>query len=120
MIIEKLEQTENMYECEKIQERITRLVSGVAIIRVGAATEVEMIEKKHRIEDALAAVSAAQLEGIVPGGGIALIRASKNLNIKVLKLILFTVEGVFLECKKLISTFFFLISRFLLKNSDNS
>jgi len=79
----ELEQTENMYECEKIQERITRLVSGVAIIRVGAATEVEMIEKKHRIEDALAAVSAAQLEGIVPGGGIALIRASKNLNIKV-------------------------------------
>jgi len=79
----ELEQTEDIYECEKIQERITRLASGVAIIRVGAATEIEMIEKKHRIEDALGAVKAAQQEGIVPGGGVALIRASKELNIEV-------------------------------------
>jgi len=71
----ELSQTDNLKECERIQERITRLASGVAVIRVGAATEVEMIEKKHRIEDALEAVRAAQLEGIVPGGGVALIRA---------------------------------------------
>ena len=70
-----------MYECERIQERITRLASGIAIIRVGAFTEVEMIEKKHRIEDALEAVKSAQLEGIVPGGGIALLRATKDLEI---------------------------------------
>jgi chaperonin GroEL len=79
----ELEQTEDLYECEKIQERITRLASGVAIIRVGAATEIEMIEKRHRIEDALGAVKAAQQEGIIPGGGVALIRASKNLNVEV-------------------------------------
>lgn len=71
----ELDQTDNLWECERIQERITRLASGVAVIRVGAATEVEMIEKKHRIEDALEAVRAAQLEGVVPGGGVALIRA---------------------------------------------
>ena len=76
----QLEQTESMYECERIQERITRLASGVAIIRVGGSTEVEMIEKKHRIEDALEAVRSAQLEGVVPGGGVALIRASKDLD----------------------------------------
>jgi chaperonin GroEL len=71
----ELEQTDNLIECERIQERITRLASGVAIIHVGAPTEAEMIEKKHRIEDALEAVNAAQLEGIIPGGGVALIRA---------------------------------------------
>jgi chaperonin GroEL len=69
------EQTESIHECERIQERITRLASGIAIIRVGASTEVEMIEKKHRIEDALEAVRSAQEEGIVPGGGVPLIRA---------------------------------------------
>ena len=73
----ELEQTDNLRECERIQERITRLASGVAVIKVGAATEIEMIEKKHRIEDALEAVRAAQLEGIVPGGGVALVRARK-------------------------------------------
>jgi len=78
----QLEQTDSMYECERIQERITRLASGVAIIRVGGSTEVEMIEKKHRIEDALEAVRSAQLEGVVPGGGIALLRASKNLDVE--------------------------------------
>jgi chaperonin GroEL len=71
----EIENTDDMYECERIQERITRLASGVAIIKVGAPTEAEMIEKRHRIEDALEAVRAAQQEGIVPGGGVALIRA---------------------------------------------
>ena len=67
-------QTDSMNEAERIQQRITRLAAGIAIIRVGAATEVEMIEKKHRIEDALEAVKAARDEGIVPGGGVALVR----------------------------------------------
>ena len=77
----ELQQTENIYECERLQERITRLASGIGIIRVGAATEVEMIEKKHRIEDALEAVRSAQQEGIVPGGGVALIRATEGLEV---------------------------------------
>lgn len=68
--------------CTRIQERITRLASGVAIIRVGAATEVEMIEKKHRIEDALEAVRSAQQEGVHPGGGTSLLRASKKVETK--------------------------------------
>jgi chaperonin GroEL len=67
-------QTDSMQEAERIQERIVRLASGIAIIKVGAGTEVEMIEKKHRIEDALEAVKAAREDGIVPGGGVALIR----------------------------------------------
>ena len=71
--------TDDMHECENIQERITKLAAGVAVIRVGAATEVEMIEKKHRIEDALEAVKSAQEEGIAPGGGIALLRAAAKL-----------------------------------------
>ena len=75
----ELAQTDELRECEKIQERITKLASGVAVIKVGAATEVEMIEKKHRIEDALEAVRSAQLEGIVPGGGVALVRAANNI-----------------------------------------
>jgi chaperonin GroEL len=79
----ELAQTESMYECERLQERITRLASGIAIIRVGSATEIEMIEKKHRIEDALEAVRSAQQEGIVPGGGVALLRASKGLEIEI-------------------------------------
>ena len=78
----ELSQTESLHECERIQERITRLASGIAIIRVGAATEIEMIEKKHRVEDALEAVKSAQLEGIVPGGGIALLRAGQNIKVK--------------------------------------
>ena len=77
----ELEQTEMLFECEKIQERITRLASGVAIIRVGGLTEIEMIEKKHRVEDALEAVRSAQQEGIVPGGGVALVRATKDLEL---------------------------------------
>ena len=79
---EEIKQTDDIHECERIQERITRLASGVSIIRVGGATEVEMIEKKHRIEDALEAVRSAQAEGITAGGGMALIKASKNVKIE--------------------------------------
>jgi chaperonin GroEL len=78
----EVSQTKSLPECERIQERITRLASGIAIIHVGAATEIEMIEKKHRVEDALEAVKSAQLEGIVPGGGVALLRAGKDVKIK--------------------------------------
>lgn len=74
-----LTEEDDLQECDKIQERITKLASGVAVIRVGAATEVEMIEKKHRIEDALEAVKSAQLEGVVVGGGVALLRAADEL-----------------------------------------
>ena len=77
----EIQQTENLQECERLQERITRLASGVAVIRVGAATEVEMIEKKHRIDDALEAVRSAQEEGIVPGGGIALLKIARRLSV---------------------------------------
>jgi len=73
----------NLHECEKIQDRIARLSSGIAIIRIGAATEIEMVEKKHRVEDALEAVRSAQLEGIIVGGGTALIRATTNLEVDV-------------------------------------
>jgi chaperonin GroEL len=76
----ELAQTDDMQECSNIQERITKLASGVAVIRVGAATEVEMIEKKHRIEDALEAVKSAQQEGVVPGGGVALLRCVSVMN----------------------------------------
>ena len=76
----ELQETESLRDCEKIQERITKLASGVAVINVGASTEVEMIEKKHRVEDALEAVKSAQEEGLVPGGGVALLRASKALS----------------------------------------
>ena len=65
-----------------MQDRITRLASGVAVIRVGAATEIEMIEKKHRIEDALEAVRSAQLEGVISGGGTALLTASAELEVE--------------------------------------
>ncbi len=77
----EIQQTDNIKACERIQERITRLASGVAVIRVGAATEVEMLEKKHRIDDALEAVRSAQEEGIVAGGGTALLRATQGLSI---------------------------------------
>jgi len=78
----EIRDTESLKECERIQERVTRLASGVAVIRVGAATEVEMIEKKHRIDDALEAVRSAQEEGIVAGGGVALLRSSANLHVE--------------------------------------
>jgi len=79
----EIQQTESLKECERLQERITRLASGVAVIRVGAATEVEMIEKKHRIDDALEAVRSAQEEGVVAGGGSTLIHAVKGLTVDV-------------------------------------
>lgn len=72
----EIQQTESLKECERIQERITRLASGIGVIRVGAATEIEMIEKKHRVEDALEAVRSAQEQGVVVGGGSALLHAS--------------------------------------------
>ena len=71
-----IDETSDMYECERLQQRITRLASGISIIRVGASSEVELIEKKHRIEDALEAIRSAQAEGIHEGGGIALVRAA--------------------------------------------
>jgi chaperonin GroEL len=72
--------TEDMKECERLQERISRLASGIAIIRVGGLTEVDMTERKHRIEDALEAVKSAQMEGILPGGGTALLKLSQGLS----------------------------------------
>ena len=72
-------QTEDMYEGERLLERVSRLSSGVAIINVGGATEIEMIEKKHRIEDALDAVKSAQEQGIIAGGGTALLRCSQDI-----------------------------------------
>ena len=71
----QIEETTSDYDREKLQERLAKLVGGVAIVRVGAATEVEMKEKKARVEDALHATRAAVEEGIVPGGGVALIRS---------------------------------------------
>ncbi len=70
----ELENATSDFDKEKLQERLAKLAGGVAVIKVGAATEVEMKEKKHRIEDALAATKAANEEGIVPGGGVALLR----------------------------------------------
>ena len=75
----QLENTESDFEKEKLKERLAKLAGGVAIIRVGAATEVEQKEKRHRIEDAVSATRAAIEEGIVPGGGVALIRALKGI-----------------------------------------
>src|SRR5205807_1012647 len=72
----QVEDTTSDYDREKLQERLAKLVGGVAIIKVGAATETEMKEKKARVEDAMHATKAAVEEGIVPGGGVALIRAS--------------------------------------------
>ncbi len=76
----QIEESESDYDREKLQERLAKLVGGVAVIKVGAATEVEMKEKKDRVEDALNATRAAVAEGIVPGGGTAFIRASKALD----------------------------------------
>lgn len=79
-IKKQLESTESTFDREKLQERLAKLAGGVGVIRVGAATEVEMKEKKHRIEDAIAATKAAVEEGIVPGGGVALLRAVSALD----------------------------------------
>ncbi len=76
----QVDETTSDYDREKLQERLAKLVGGVAVIKVGAATETEMKEKKARVEDAMHATKAAVEEGIVPGGGVALIRASKALD----------------------------------------
>ena len=76
----QVEDTTSDYDREKLQERLAKLVGGVAVIKVGAATETEMKEKKARVEDAMHATKAAVEEGIVPGGGVALIRGSKSLS----------------------------------------
>jgi chaperonin GroEL len=76
----QIEDTTSDYDREKLQERLAKLVGGVAVIKVGAATETEMKEKKARVEDAMHATKAAVEEGIVPGGGVALIRAAKALD----------------------------------------
>ena len=73
----QIEETTSDYDKEKLQERLAKLAGGVAVIRVGGATEVEVKEKKDRVEDALNATRAAVEEGIVPGGGVALLRAKK-------------------------------------------
>lgn len=74
-----IEQTDSEFDREKLQERLAKLAGGVAVIKVGAATETEMKEIKHRIEDAVGATKAAIEEGVVPGGGVALVRAAKAL-----------------------------------------
>ena len=76
----EIEDTDSDWDREKLQERLAKLAGGVAVVRVGAATEVELKEKKHRIEDALSATRAAIEEGIVPGGGTALVRSRKAVD----------------------------------------
>jgi chaperonin GroEL len=76
----QIEETTSDYDREKLQERLAKLSGGVAVIKVGAATEVELKERKHRVEDALSATRAAVEEGIVPGGGVALLNAVKALD----------------------------------------
>ncbi len=78
-IRQQIEETTSDYDREKLQERLAKLAGGVAVIKVGAATEVEMKEKKARVEDALHATRAAVEEGVVPGGGVALVRAASKL-----------------------------------------
>ena len=75
----EIESTDSDYDREKLQERLAKLSGGVAIIKVGAATEVELKEKKHRIEDAVSTTKAAIEEGVVPGGGVALLRAQESV-----------------------------------------
>src|SRR5579864_6980238 len=80
MIKRQVEETDSDFDREKLQERLAKLSGGVAVIQVGAATETELKEKKHRIEDALSATRAAVQEGMIPGGGISLIHAQKALD----------------------------------------
>ncbi len=79
-IKKQIEDTTSDYDKEKLQERLAKISGGVAVIKVGAATEVELKEKKHRVEDALSATKAAVEEGIVPGGGLAILRTQKTLD----------------------------------------
>ncbi|RWP41503.1 chaperonin GroEL, partial [Mesorhizobium sp.] len=78
-IKQQIEETTSDYDKEKLQERLAKLAGGVAVIRVGGATEIEVKEKKDRVDDALNATRAAVEEGIVPGGGVALLRASLSI-----------------------------------------
>jgi chaperonin GroEL len=78
----RIEETTSDYDKEKLQERIAKLSGGVAVLKVGGATEIEMKEKKDRVEDAMNATRAAIEEGVVPGGGVALVRAQQNLRAK--------------------------------------
>ena len=82
----EIDKTDSDYDREKLQERLAKLAGGVALIKVGAATEVELKEKKHRIEDAVSATRAAIEEGTVPGGGVALIRAEDAIDVDALGL----------------------------------
>jgi chaperonin GroEL len=77
----EVENTDSDFDREKLQERLAKLSGGVAVVKVGAATETEMKEKKHRVEDALQATRAALEEGIVPGGGVALLQAASAINL---------------------------------------
>src|SRR5699024_4346286 len=74
----EIENTDSDYDREKLQERLAKLAGGVAVIKAGAATEVELKERKHRIEDAVRNAKAAVEEGVLPGGGVALIQAGKD------------------------------------------
>jgi len=78
----QIEETTSDYDKEKLQERLAKLAGGVAVIKVGGATEIEVKEKKDRVDDALNATRAAVEEGIVPGGGVALLRATKAITVK--------------------------------------
>ena len=80
----EIENTDSDFDREKLQERLAKLAGGVAVVKVGAATETEMKEKKHRVEDALQATRAALEEGIVPGGGVALLRAAEAVKVDAL------------------------------------
>jgi chaperonin GroEL len=82
----EIENTESDFDREKLQERLAKLAGGVAVVKVGAATETEMKEKKHRVEDALQATRAALEEGIVPGGGVALVNAVDSIKLDSIKI----------------------------------
>jgi chaperonin GroEL len=82
----EVENTDSDFDREKLQERLAKLSGGVAVVKVGAATETEMKEKKHRVEDALQATRAALEEGIVPGGGVALLEATDAINLDVISI----------------------------------
>ena len=78
----EIEDTDSDWDREKLQERLAKLAGGVAVIKVGAATEVELKERKHRIEDAISATRAAVEEGVLPGGGSALVHAADRARLR--------------------------------------
>jgi chaperonin GroEL len=85
-IKQEIENTDSDYDREKLQERLAKLSGGVAVLKVGAATEVELKEKKHRIEDAVSTTKAAVEEGVVPGGGVSLLRSQEAIEAAIAKL----------------------------------